>query len=85
MEIKYCCDEMKENIKWSFIDNNIENKAEISVSDEWDIKLEINYCPWCGKRIEFIDKASLGYAGDQNSPIKIVYTVDGEEHICSPS
>ena len=85
MDIKVCCDEMKENIKDYVIELSGHDKPEIQMGDDFGWTIEISYCPWCGKKIEIIDKASLGYAGDQNAPIPIVYTVDGEEHICSPS
>jgi len=57
MEIKICCGEMESYIDSSYIrlyeyDNKKEVVIDTAIYEENEI--EIEYCPFCGKKIEII-------------------------------
>jgi len=58
MKVKICCGQMGCYLDNSYLrcneypDNRIETVIDTSLYDENEV--EIDYCPWCGKKIELI-------------------------------
>jgi len=47
-----CCEEMKRACKEDQFEGFIEN-GELVFSDDYDLRIKINYCPACGSVITF--------------------------------
>ena len=86
-EVEYCCKEMEDKM---YLNLFYYDDGKLLLNDTHYLKDKIEeisliYCPFCGKKIEFIDKAKLGYVGDQNAPIKIedrLYDTHSTTHLC---
>ena len=55
MKIKICCEQIGYYIEHYYITLNGENKAEIDTSMYEENEVEIEYCPFCGGKIEIIE------------------------------
>lgn len=48
---RVCCDTMQENIDCDIVQIKDQIRVRIMFGDKW--VTEIDYCPWCGRKIMF--------------------------------
>jgi len=59
LKVKICCEQMKYYVKHYWVEVNQEGNAELDTDMYEGSPVEIDYCPWCGKKIEIIEVEEL--------------------------